>query len=547
MRHPAGSLLFSREFYLSSGAVRPACTLRPTGVGHDRAPFYHALHGAAGAGHCPAAGRPRLAKPKAINARADCLARAPIRRRSPGQCARATCDLPTPPADALTKAENAVANAPRQADLRAALGMAYLREGRFQSATAALGDAVTLGDTQPRTQLSLALAQPATGRPARRWPRWMPTAPRFRRRSGPGAGAGGRSGARRCHSGRCAARRRSSPKLRANLAYAYALDGRWTEARNLAALDMPADKVDERMTEWAATAQPDAAPRRVAAMLNVAIKADGGMPTALALKDGPSGAQAAQLASAAQVAAPLPAGPVLGAAPVAELPPVAANTAPAAAPVAPPAAEPAALPAPDPLPPPLPPTARPRPSPRTRKAPPRCPHPRPRAALPCCCRTGRRAGEAGAAHAQGASCAHQGRRCCQRSRKARRSRARRTGGRAWQRFACGAAWRLPQRKNARAARAKALHRDKSLSSADVTIAKAVVEGKTFWRVSLGGLDAAAATGKCEAIRKNGGTCFARNDSGASAKLAEKPMMKKSRKTLALADKLRADRGGISGL
>jgi hypothetical protein len=264
---------------------------------------------------------------------------------------------------------------------------------------------------------------------------------------------------------------------------------RWMAAgprRNLAALDMPADKVDERMTEWAATAQPDAAPRRVAAMLNVAIKADGGMPTALALKDGPSGAQAAQLASAAQVAAPLPAGPVLGAAPVAELPPVAANTAPAAAPVAPPAAEPAALPAPDPLPPPLPPTARPRPSPRTRKAPPRCPHPRPRAALPCCCRTGRRAGEAGAAHAQGASCAHQGRRAASEAEKPAEAApaapvaAHGSGSHVVQ---LGA---FLSEKNARAARAKALHRDKSLASADVTIAKAV-EGKTFCAYRWAGL------------------------------------------------------------
>jgi hypothetical protein len=42
-------------------------------------------------------------------------------------------------------------------------------------------------------------------------------------------------------------------------------------------------------------------------------------------------------------------------------------------------------------------------------------------------------------------------------------------------------------KNARAACAKALHRDKSLASADVTIAKAVVEGKTFGAYRWAGL------------------------------------------------------------
>lgn len=427
------------------------------------------------------------------------------------------CDKLSTSEDMVTKAEMAVANAPRKADLRAALGMAYLRDGRFQSATAALGDAIALGDTQPRTQLSLALAQIGNGQThdalatldANRTT--LPAAD-----LGLALALAGEPGRGVAILGDALRSGDPSPKLRANLAYAYALDGRWAEARNLAALDMAADTVDERMTEWAATAQPDAAPRRVAAMLNVAIKADAGMPTALALKDGPSGTQAAQLASAGQVAAPLPTGPVLGAASAAELPPVAPRV-----------AEPAALPTPDPLP------ASPAASNQTpafaQNAQGPAPLPAPEAAP-----------RFHAVPAQGAAPA----KLALHTPKAHHPRTRpaENAAETTPTAAHGGGSHVVQlgaflsEKNARAARAKALGRDKRLTDADVTIAKAVVGSQTFWRVSLGGLDAAGAAGKCEAIRKSGGTCFARNDTAPAPRLAEKPVLKKDRKTLALADK-----------
>ena len=53
---------------------------------------------------------------------------------------------------------------PRNAGYRAVLGAAYLETGRFASAATAFGDALDLGDQDPRTVLSYALAKVATGR-----------------------------------------------------------------------------------------------------------------------------------------------------------------------------------------------------------------------------------------------------------------------------------------------------------------------------------------------------------------------------------------------
>jgi hypothetical protein len=161
MRHPAGSLLFSREFHLSSGAVRPACTLRPTGVGCDPRRFTTLSTAPLVLATALLLAGPAFAKPKAINARADCLARARSGGDHRGQRARAALRPAHPAADALTKAENAVANAPARPIC--APRWAWPICARAAS-TAALGDAITLGDTQPRTQLSLALAQIGNGR-----------------------------------------------------------------------------------------------------------------------------------------------------------------------------------------------------------------------------------------------------------------------------------------------------------------------------------------------------------------------------------------------
>ncbi len=64
---------------------------------------------------------------------------------------------------AITHAEAAVLAEPRNPGYRALLGAAYLEAGRFQSAATSFGDALDLGNEDPRTVLSFALAKIALG------------------------------------------------------------------------------------------------------------------------------------------------------------------------------------------------------------------------------------------------------------------------------------------------------------------------------------------------------------------------------------------------
>lgn len=75
----------------------------------------------------------------------------------------------------------------------------------------------------------------------------------------------------------------ATARTRQNLALAYALDGRWREARIMAVQDMPQDRADTRIVEWAQYARPGAYQARVAGLLNITPRADSGQPVRLAL------------------------------------------------------------------------------------------------------------------------------------------------------------------------------------------------------------------------------------------------------------------------
>lgn len=223
---------------------------------------------------------------------------------------------------AVAKAEAAVTRAPQDVSARADLGRAYLAAGRFESARTALTDAMTLGDDSGRTALSLALAQIGSGQFR------QAVAVLDAHRSDIPAGDLGLALALAGESSRGVAiladavrGGENTPKLRQNLAYAYALDGRWAEAKVMAAQDVPADQLDRRMAIWALSALPDRSRDRVAGLLGTPVRMDPGQPEALALK---TQASAPQMAEAAPESAPV-------AQPAAELPAVAAAT-PAAAP-----------------------------------------------------------------------------------------------------------------------------------------------------------------------------------------------------------------------
>lgn len=227
---------------------------------------------------------------------------------------------------AIIHAEAAVLAEPRNPGFRALLGAAYLEAGRFQSAAASFGDALDLGDDNPRTVLSFALAKTAMGE-GRAAVEVLDEFARVIDSADLGlALALAGQPERGVHVLVNAVRNGGqSPKLRQNLAYAYALAGNWRAARVMASEDVPADQVDQRLTQWAAMAAPEQFQLRVATLLDVKPVHDAGQPQRLALANFPSQdvmvAEAAEQASVEMVAeapapAPVPA-PVAAPAPAA--------------------------------------------------------------------------------------------------------------------------------------------------------------------------------------------------------------------------------------
>lgn len=191
---------------------------------------------------------------------------------------------------AIKHAEEAVRADPRNSSYRALLGAAYLEAGRFQSAATTFGDALELGDSNPRTVLSFALAKIAIGDTkaavgmldgysAAIDPADLGLALALAGQPERGVGVlvnGVRSA------------EEATPKLRQNLAYAYALAGNWRAARVMAAEDVPADQLEARLAQWAQASAPEMAAQRVATLLDVAPRADAGQPQHLALANFPA-------------------------------------------------------------------------------------------------------------------------------------------------------------------------------------------------------------------------------------------------------------------
>lgn len=181
-------------------------------------------------------------------------------------------------------AERAVQRSPRNASLRSSLGLAYLQVGRFTSAAAAFDDAMRLGDNSPRTALSLALAKIGTGHSREAvalLDDWRDTIPA----SDLGLALALAGEPTRGVAILTDALRAGQPtvKLRQNLAYAYALDGRWRESRTMMEQDLPPDQVDRRISDWAMEGRPEDAQKRVASLLGAPVRSDPGLPQSLAL------------------------------------------------------------------------------------------------------------------------------------------------------------------------------------------------------------------------------------------------------------------------
>ncbi|WP_298166915.1 SPOR domain-containing protein [Novosphingobium sp.] len=200
---------------------------------------------------------------------------------------------------AIGLAEQAVLASPRNAAYRTLLGSAYLRAGRFEAARQAFDEAMQLGEDGGKAALSLALADIALGRGTEA----VDTLNTYRD-SIPASDYGlAMAMAGQTQTGIAAltdALRggENTPKVRQNLAYAYALDGSWSEAKLMAQQDVPADKLAERLQTWAFMARPEDTRRRVASLLGAPVNADGGQPTALALANFPEAQKLAEEAVA---------------------------------------------------------------------------------------------------------------------------------------------------------------------------------------------------------------------------------------------------------
>lgn len=392
---------------------------------------------------------------------------------------------------AISLAEGLVATNPREASYRSLLGQAYLRAGRFESAAQSLNDAMKLGDNSARTALSLALAQAGAGKNREAvailddWRDAIPAAD-----LGLAYALAGESNRGVAILSDALRGGDNTPKLRQNLAYAYALDGRWREARVMAAQDVPADQLDARISDWAHKAKPEDGRVRVASLIGAPIRTDSGMPAELALNASSDQEQlaaetAAQRSPAVAVAAngELPAAtenpaelaqyqPV--AAPASLPEPAAAVAAPTAVPVEQAFASTFGEPASAALLQPAAPKAKAKKPARVAVAAPAAHRPglRPRrAAAPV---VGK-----GASHAiqLGSFSSEQGAR------------------RAWGYYA---------------------KRNPELRNFKMAIAPATVRGKKFWRVAATGLDGNGAGGLCSKVKSRGGVCFAYSTIGRPA-------------------------------
>lgn len=208
---------------------------------------------------------------------------------------------------AVDLAEAAVAAQPRDAGYRMLLGQAYLAAGRFNAAEQSFADTLTLDPERERAALNLALAQVALGKPGAA----KATLADYRDKLGAAdfglalALAGDVEEAVRILEVTTRAPQ-ADAKSRQNLALAYALQGKWAEAKVTAAQDLTPDQADARVAQWASFVKPETSYDQVASLLGVRPVLDAGQPTRLALAPAASPVQTAELVAPVEASEPVP-------------------------------------------------------------------------------------------------------------------------------------------------------------------------------------------------------------------------------------------------
>ncbi len=207
---------------------------------------------------------------------------------------------------ALAASEQLVATDPHDDNARAMLGRAYLANGRYLSARTAFSDAMTLGNRDPRTIVSLALAEAGLGNlegargllgshiadlPAGDYGLAMAMA------GDPREGVRALVEATRAPD--------ANAKTRQNLAYALAMAGAWGQARLIAGQDLSARDAEQRIGEWGRAFAQGTPSERVVAMIGATPRHDdAGLPVQLALNLTPRGDTQPAQAAAAETTVP---------------------------------------------------------------------------------------------------------------------------------------------------------------------------------------------------------------------------------------------------
>lgn len=429
---------------------------------------------------------------------AGCTASAPPAETS---FAKAQAALQSGKTDsAIGHAEAAVLADPRNAGYRAMLGAAYLDAGRFESAAQAFGDALDLGESDPRTVLSYALAKVATGNNGAALAQLAAN----ERAINPAdlglalalAGQPEKGVHYLINNVRSG---NGGAKARQNLAYAYALAGNWRAARVMAAEDVPADQLDTRLSNWAALARPEDYQARVAQLLGVTPVADSGQPQFLALANFPEAstmvAEAQAQADAPVVAAAQPRQSEAMAFGVRDID-MAEASAPAPVVAAAPAAAPTRVPAP---------VASPAPAPRASMpavaaAPARS---APRFVSNAVVQSVPAATRAAPAPARAAAPAPAPARAAAPANQQRMAVA--TGAADTHRIQLGS---FDTREVAEAKWDEFTKRFPQLKNHDLVITEARVNGRTFFRVAAAGFGARSAASMCGSVKSSGRGCFA---------------------------------------
>ena len=187
-------------------------------------------------------------------------------------------------AGAVFAAEEAVSYAPRDPAFRMTLAQAYLGAGRFAAAGTSFADVLTLQPDNARAALNLALTQIARGDKDAA----LSTLGDYREKLtaadyGLAAALAGDTdnGVRTLE--QAIRGGGADAKVRQNLALAYALAGKWTNARVMAMQDLTPSEADARIIQWTGFVRPQSSYDQVASLLGVAPVEDAGQPTRLAL------------------------------------------------------------------------------------------------------------------------------------------------------------------------------------------------------------------------------------------------------------------------